>query len=148
MGHVLSKEGISVDPAKVQEVLDWKVPTSVHEVWSFLGLAGYYHRFIPKFSKISKPMTRLLQKDEKFVWTPECEEAFHKLRTLLTSAPVLAQPNIEKPFDVFCDASDIGLGCVLMQEGCIIAYASCQLQKHEVNCPTHGLELVVVAYAL
>ena len=72
-------------------------------------------------------MTRLLRKDEKFVWTPKCEEAFHKLRTLLTSAPVLAQPDIEKPFDVFCDASGIGLGCALMQEGRVIAYASCQL---------------------
>ena len=127
LGHVLSEEGISVDPAKVQEVLDWKVPTSVHEVQSFLGLAGYYRRFIPEFSKISKPMTRLLQKDEKFVWTPKCEEAFHKLRTLLTLAPVLAQPDIEKPFDVFYDASGIGLGCVLMQDGRAIAYASCQL---------------------
>jgi len=68
--HVLSEEGISVDPTKVQEVLDWKVPTSVQEVWSFLRLARYYRRFIPEFSKISKPMTRLLQKDEKFVWTP------------------------------------------------------------------------------
>ena len=94
-----------------------KAPTSVHEVRSFLGLAGYYRRFIPDFSKVAKPMTRLLQKDVKFVWTPECETAFCTLRTLLTSAPVLAQPNIEKPFDVFCDASGIGLGCVLMQEG-------------------------------
>jgi len=93
-------------------------------------------------------MTRLLQKDEKFVWMPECEEAFHKLRTLLTLAPVLAQPDIEKPFDVFCDASGIGLGCVLMQEGRVIAYASCQLQKHEVNYPTHDLELVAVVHAL
>ena len=117
LGHVLSKERISVDPTKVQEVLDWKVPASVHEVQSFLGLAGYYHRFIPEFSKLSKPMTHLLQKDEKFLWTLECEEAFHKLRTLLTSAPVLAQPDIRKSFDVFCDASGNGLGYVLMQEG-------------------------------
>jgi len=116
-----------MDPAKVQDQLDWKVPTLVHEVRSFLGLARYYHRFILKFSKLSKPMTRLLQKDEKFMWTPECEEAFHKLRTLLTSAPVLAQPDIEKPFDVFCDASGIGLGCVLMQEGRLITYALHQL---------------------
>jgi len=148
LGHVLSEEGISVDLAKVQEVLDWKVPTSVHEVRSFLGLAGYYHRFILEFSKISKPMTRLLQKDEKFVWTPECEEAFHKLRTLLTSAPVLAQPDIEKPFDVFCDACGIGLGCVLMQESHVIAYASRQILKHEVNYPTHDLELAAVVHAL
>jgi hypothetical protein len=114
---VLSEDGISVDPTKVQEVLDWKAPNLVHEVRSFLGLAGYYRRFILDFSKIPKPMTRLLQKDEKFVWTPECEEAFHTLQTLLTSAPILAQPDIEKPFDVYCDTSSTGLGCVLMQEG-------------------------------
>ena len=104
--------------------MDWKAPTSVHEVQSFLGLAGYYRRFIPDFSKIAKPMTRLLQKDETFSWMPECEVAFHTLRTLLTTASMLAQPDIEKPFDVFCDASSIGLGCVLMQEGRVIAYAS------------------------
>ena len=114
---MLSDEGISVDPSKVQEVMDWKAPTSVHEVRSFLGLAGYYRRFIPDFSKVAKPMTRLLQKDVKFVWNPECETAFCTLRTLLTSAPVLAQSDIEKPFDVFCDASGIILGCVLMLEG-------------------------------
>jgi hypothetical protein len=117
LGHVLSKDGILVNPTKVQEVLDWKALILVHEVWRFLSLAGYYRRFIPDFSKITKPMTRLLQKDEKFVWTPECEAAFHTLRTLLTSAPILAQPDIKKPFDVFCDASGTGLGCVLMQEG-------------------------------
>jgi len=82
------------------------------------------------------------------VWTPECEEAFHKLRTLLTSAPVLAQPDIEKPFDVFCDASGIGLGCVLMQEECVITYASQQLRKHEVNYATHDLELAAFVHGL
>ena len=90
LGHVLSEEGISVDPSKVQQVMDWNAPTSVTEIQSFLGLAGYYRRFIPDFSKIAKPMTRLLQKDEKFEWTPECESAFRTLRTLLTTAPVLA----------------------------------------------------------
>ena len=128
--------------------MDWKAPTSVHEVRSFLGLAGYYRRFIPDFSKISKPMTRLLQKDEKFIWTSECEAAFHTLHNLLTTAPVLAQPSIEKPFDVFCDASGTGLGCVLMQEGRVNAYASRQLRKHEVNYPTHDLELAAVVHAL
>jgi hypothetical protein len=128
--------------------MDWKAPTSVHEVRSFLGLAGYYRRFIPDFSKIAKPMTRLLQKDEKYKWTQECETTFHALRTLLTTTPVLAQPDIEKPFDVFCDASGIGLGCVLMQEGRVIAYASRQLRKHEVNYPTHDLELAAVVHAL
>jgi hypothetical protein len=90
LGHVLSGDGISIDPTKVQEVLDWKAPTTVTEVRSFLGLASYYRRFIPDFSKIAKPMTQLLQKDEKFVWTLKCEEAFHSLWTLLTFAPVLA----------------------------------------------------------
>ena len=104
--------------------MDWKALTLVHEVQSFLGLAGYYRRFILDFSKIAKPKTILLQKDEKFNWTPECEAAFHTLQTLLTTTPVLAQPNIEKPFDVFCDASGTCFGCVLMQEGRVIAYAS------------------------
>ena len=97
--------------------MDWKALTLVHEVQSFLGLAGYYRCFILDFFKIAKPMTRLLQKDEIFNWTPECYAAFHTLRTLLTTAPVLAQLDIEKPFDVFYDASGTGLGCVLMQEG-------------------------------
>jgi hypothetical protein len=93
-------------------------------------------------------MTSLLQKEHKFVWTEECETAFHLLRKLLTTASVLAQPDIEKPFDVFCDASKTGLGCVLMQEGRVIAYASRQLRKHEINYPMHDLELVVIVHAL
>jgi hypothetical protein len=129
-------------------LLDWKAPTMVLEVWSFLGLAGYYHHFILDFPKIAKPMTWLLQKNEKFVWTLKCEEAFHTLWTLLTFAPILAQPDIEKPFDVYCDTSGTSLGCVLMQEGRVIAYVSCQLQKHEVNYPTHDLELATVVHAL
>jgi hypothetical protein len=128
--------------------MDWKTPTTVHEVQSFLGLAGYYRRFIPDFSKIAKPMTSLLQKDHKFAWTEECEAAFHTLQKLLTTAPVLAQPDIEKSFDVFYDASKNGLGCVLMQDGRVIAYDSRQLRKHEVNYPTHDLELAVVVHAL
>ena len=86
--HMLSENGMSVDPSKVQEVMNWKAPTSVHEVQSFLDLASYYRWFISDFSKITKPMTRLLQKDEKFVWTPKCEAIFHTLWTLLTSAPI------------------------------------------------------------
>jgi hypothetical protein len=132
----------------VQEVMDWKTPIIVSEVRSFLGLAGYYRRFISNFLKIAKSMTSLLQKDHKFVWTEEYEIAFHTLRKLLTTAPVLVQPDIEKPFDVFCDASKIGLGCVLMQEGRVIAYASRQLRKHEINYLTHDLELAVVVHAL
>jgi hypothetical protein len=124
LGHIISTEGIVVDPSKVHEVLDWKFPRLVTQIHSFLGLAGYYHRFIPNFFKISKPMTKLLEKGARFKWSPQCEEAFLTLKKLLTTAPVLAQPDIEKSFDVYCDASDTGIRGVLMQEGRAIAYAS------------------------
>ncbi|WVZ49829.1 hypothetical protein U9M48_001155 [Paspalum notatum var. saurae] len=133
LGHILSAKGVAVDPSKVEDVLNWKQPQTVTEIRSFLGLAGYYRRFIKDFSKIAKPMTALTQKNAKFAWSPKCEEAFGTLKKLLTSAPVLAQPDITKPFDVYCDASGSGLGCVLMQEGRVIAYASCQLRKHELD---------------
>jgi hypothetical protein len=111
LGHTISRDGISLDPSKVQEVIDWKPPKSVHQIRSFLGLAGYYRRFIPDFSRIAKPMTELLKKGVQFVWSEECDTAFHTLRKHLTSAPVLTQPDMSKLFEVFCDASGTGLGC-------------------------------------
>jgi hypothetical protein len=117
LGHTISKDGISIDPSKVQEVVDWKPPMSVHQICCFLGLASYYRRFIPDFSRIAKPMTELLKKGVKFMRSEACEKAFHTLRQHLTSAPVLVQPDNSNPFEVFCDASGTGLGCVLMQEG-------------------------------
>jgi hypothetical protein len=124
LGHIISAEGIIVDPSKVQEVLDWKSPKSVMQIRNFLRLTGYYCRFIPNFSKIAKPMTKLLEKEAKVKWSPQCEEVFLTLKKLLTTAPVLAQPDIEKSFDVYCDASDTGIGGVLMQDGHATAYAS------------------------
>jgi hypothetical protein len=109
---------------------------------------GYYRRFIPNFSKISKPITELLKKGTKYVWSKECDEAFQTLKKLLTTSPVLAQPDIAKPFDVYCDASGTGLGCVLMQEGRVISYSSRQLRRHKEHYPTHDLELAVVVMAL
>jgi hypothetical protein len=144
----LSANGIAVDPSKVKDILEWKPPTTVHQVRSFLELAGYYRRFIPDFSKIVKPITSLLKNDTRFEWSSKCNEAFEQLKILLTTAPVLAQPDIEKPFDVYCDTSDSGLGCVLMQEGRVIAYASRQLRRHEEHYPTHDLELAAVVHAL
>jgi hypothetical protein len=123
LGYVISAEGIAIDPSKVQEVLDWKSPKSVTQIRSFLGLAGYYHWFIPNFSKMAKPMAQLFEKEAKFKWSPQCEEAFLTLKKLLTTTPVLAQPDIEKSFDVYCDASGTGIGGVLMQYGHAIAYA-------------------------
>jgi hypothetical protein len=148
LGHVLSANGIAVDPSMVKDILEWKPPTTVHQVRSFLGLAGYYHRFILDFSKIVKPITSVLKNDTKFNWSSRCNKAFEQLRVLLTTAPVLAQPDIEKPFDVYYDASGSGLGCVLMQEGRVIVYASRQLCQHEEHYPTHDLELAVVVHAL
>ncbi|WVZ92091.1 hypothetical protein U9M48_038181 [Paspalum notatum var. saurae] len=148
LGHILSEKGVAVDPSKVKDVLNWKQPETVTEIRSFFGLAGYYRRFIKDFSKIAKPMTSLTKKNAKFVWGPKCEDGFRELKKLLTTAPVLAQPDVTKPFDVYCDASGQGLGCVLMQEGRVIAYASRQLRKHEANYPTHDLELAAVVHAL
>jgi hypothetical protein len=101
LGHTTSKYGIFVDPSKVQEVMDWKPPKFVHQILSFLGLVGYYRRFIPDFSRIAKPMTELVKKGVKFVWSEACEKAFHTLRQHLTLAPVLVQPDNSKPFEVF-----------------------------------------------
>jgi hypothetical protein len=117
LGHVISLEGITVDPSKVRDVLDWKPPTSVTQVHSFLGLAGYYRWFILNFSKILKPITELLKKGNKYGWSQDYDEAFKTLKKLLMTSPVLAQPDIAKSFDVYCDASGTSLGCVLMQEG-------------------------------
>jgi hypothetical protein len=127
LGHVLSAGGVFVDPKKIQSVVDWEASTTQTEVRSFLGLAGYYRKFVEGFSSIARPMTQLLKKDKKIEWTPKCEESFQELKKRLVTAPVLTMPDITKSFDVYCDASKLGLGCVLMQEGKIIAYLSRQL---------------------
>jgi hypothetical protein len=136
-----------MDPSKVRDVLDWEPPKSIHQVRIFLGLAGYYRRFIPNFSKILKPITELLKKGTKYFWSKECDEAFQTLKKLLTTSPVLAQFDITKPFDVYCDTSGTGLRCVLMQEGRVISYSSRQLRFHEEHYPTHDLELAAMVMA-
>jgi hypothetical protein len=148
LGHTISQVGIAVDPDKVQEVMNWKPPTTVRQIRSILGLPGYYRRFLPDFSRIAEPITELLKKEAKFVWGQKCEDAFQALRQHLTTAPVLAQPDNSKPFDVYCDASGTGLGCVLMQGNRVITYASRALMPHEQNYPTHDLELAAVVHAL
>jgi hypothetical protein len=148
LGHVISAGGISVDPGKVRDVLNWMPPTNVSEIQSFLGLAGYYQWFIKDFSKIAKPMMKLLEKNKAFEWTAECQASFVELKKHLTSAPVLVLPDMTKNFDIYCDALCWGLGCVLMQEGQVVCYASRQLRKHEENYPTHDLELAAVVHAL
>jgi hypothetical protein len=145
---VVSPEGIAVDPGKVKEVLEWKPPTMMSEVRSFLGLAGYYRRFILNFSKIAKPITELLKKGNKYLWSEACDEAFNHLKELLMTSSVIAQPDTTKPFDIYCDASGTGLGGVLLQEGWVISYSSRQLRRHEEHYPIHDLELAAVVMAL
>ncbi|KAK2389947.1 hypothetical protein P8452_27647 [Trifolium repens] len=149
LGHVISSRGIAVDPAKVDVVLQWGTPESVSEIRSFLGLAGYYRRFIEGFSKLALPLTQLTRKDQAFVWSVECEKSFQeRKRRLTTTAPVLILPNAKESFVVYCDASKMGLGGVLMQGGKVVAYASRQLKIHERNYPTHDLELAAVVFSL
>jgi hypothetical protein len=105
LGHIISKGEISVDPAKVMVIVGWKIPSTVSEVQSFLGLTGYYRRFIEGFSNIANPMTSLLEKGKEFKWTWECQESFNQLRFKLMAAPVLIMPDLQKSFDIYCDAS-------------------------------------------
>ncbi|CAH1415262.1 unnamed protein product [Lactuca virosa] len=148
LGHVVSQEGIHVDPSKIQAIKGWAIPTTPTEIRQFLGLACYYRRFIQNFSKTAKPLTSLTQKGVPFVWTDKQEAAFRSLKQALCSAPVLSLPEGTEDFIVYCDASNQGLGCVLMQRGKVIAYASRQLKTHEVNYTTHDLELGAVVFAL
>ena len=145
---MINKHGISVDPGKVSTIIEWERPTNVKKVRSFLGMVGYYRHFVKDFSITAKPMTKLTQKNIKFVWTQECEHCFQMLKEKLMNAPILTLPEPGKCFTVYSDASHIGHGCVLMQDGKVIAYASRQLKPYEQNYPTHDLELVAVVFAL
>ncbi|XP_075524539.1 uncharacterized protein LOC142556936 [Primulina tabacum] len=148
LGHIVSKEGISVDPSKIESIKQWPIPKTVSEIRSFLGLAGYYRRFIAEFSKIALPVTSLTRKATKFECTIECQQAFQTLKDKLTSAPVLVLPCGTEDFVVYTDASKQGLGAVLMQREKVIAYASRQLKEYEKNYPTHDIELAAVVFAL
>src|ERR1044072_9464259 len=148
LGHVISKGGIAVDPAKVETVMAWEQPRTVTEIRSFVGLAGYYRRFIEGFSKIVGPLTQLTRKDQPFAWTEKCESSFPLLKKRLTTSPVLILPEPGEPYEVYCDASLQGLGCVLMQHRKAVAYASRQLKFHERNYPTHDLDVAAVVFAL
>ena len=110
LGHIVSKEGIRVDPKKIEVVVEWKTPRNVTEVHSFLGLAGYYRRFVKGFSMTAAPMTRLLQKNVKYDWSEKCQRSFDKLKTFLTEAPVLTQSTHGREYVIFSDASLNGLG--------------------------------------
>ncbi|GJZ45544.1 putative reverse transcriptase domain-containing protein [Tanacetum coccineum] len=146
--HVIDSQGIHVDPAKIESIKNWASPKTPTEIRQFLGLVGYYQIFIDGFSKMSKSMTKLTQKNVKFEWGEKEEEAFHLLKQKLYCAPILSLPKGSENFVVYCDASHKGLGAVLMQKEKVIAYASRQLKVHEKNYMTHDLELGTVVFAL
>ena len=144
----MSAEGIRVDPTKIEAAVNWKPPRNVTEVRSFLGLACYYRRSVRSFSVIASPLTKLLRRGIKFEWTDKCQNSFEQLKGMLVEAPILTQPTSGKEYTLYSDASSNGLGCVLMQDGKVVAYASRQLKPHEHNYPTHDLELAAVVFAL
>nr|GEZ06337.1 putative reverse transcriptase domain-containing protein [Tanacetum cinerariifolium] len=148
LGHAINSRGIHVDPAKIESIKDWASPKTPMEIRQFLGLAGYYRRFIEEFSNIGKTMTKLTQKGIKFDWGKKEENDFQLIKQKLCSAPILALPEGSEDFVVYCDASYKGLGTVLMQREKVIAYASRQLKVHVKNYTTHHLELGSMVFAL
>nr|GEZ23958.1 putative reverse transcriptase domain-containing protein [Tanacetum cinerariifolium] len=141
LGHIVSTDGITMDPATVEAITKWPRPKTVTEVRSFLGLAGYYRRFVEGFLLLELPLTKLMRKGEKFVWNEEREKSFEELKKRLVSAPILTLPSGSGGFRIYSGALKKGLGCVLMQHAKVIAYESRQLKQYEANYPTHDLEL-------
>ena len=137
-----------VDTAKIEAIKSWPRPRNASKVRSFVGLAGYYRRFVEGFSKIAASLTELTRKNQKFVWSDKCENNFQELKQRLITTPILRLPSDQEKFFIYCDASHQGLGCVLMQSERVIAYASCQLKEYEKKYPTHDLELAAVVFAL
>eukprot|EP00253_Pinus_taeda_P011178 PITA_11178 len=148
LGHVISKEGIAVDPEKIKAIMDWPVPKDVADIRSFMGLAGYYRRFVEGFSRVAFPITSLQKKGKAFQWTPNCQKSFEQLKHLLTTAPILRIVDPDKDYVVCTDASKEGVGGVLMQEGRVVAYESRKLKEHEQKYSTYDLELTAVIHAL
>lgn len=149
LGHTVSKAGISANPDEVATVKEWPVPKNVSEVWSFVGLASYYQKFIKDFSTVARPLTRLMEKNVAFRWDESCQEAFQALKSSLVTSPILAFPNFELPFILDCDASNSGIGYVLSREvegkEHVIAYGSRPLTRPERNyCVTRREMLAVV----
>lgn len=148
LSHVITKEGIAVDPEKINTIMDWPIPKDVADIRSFMGLAGYYRRFVEGFSRVAYPITSLQKKGRTFKWTPECQQSFERLKHLLTSAPILSIADPNKDYVVCTDASREGVGGVLMQEGKVIAYELRKLREHEQKYCSYDLELAAVIYAL
>ena len=159
LGHVISAEGVATDEGKIEAITNWSTPTNVMEVQSFLGFMGYYHRFIPKFVQVARPLHKLIsgenagKKKAAIKWDSGCQQAFDNLKTLCTMAPILAYANFSKPLKFHTDACGTGLGAVLYQTQedstkAVIAYASRSLNKAESHYPAHKLEFLALKWAV
>ena len=147
LGHVVSAAGVRVDPQKVAAVRDWPVPASVTQVRSFLGLANYFRKFMQGYASMSAPLTDLTRKHARFLWDDKCQAAFEKIKESLLNAPVLRHPDFSKPFEVVSDASDFGVGAVLLQEGHLVACESAKLKGSQLQCTVTEKELFGVVHA-
>ena len=149
LGYIVSKEGISPYPAKVEAiVVNWPIPRNVSDVRGFLGLTGWCQIFVKDYAIITAPLTQLIKKDETFTWTDLKDQAFNKLKQILASEPILKLPDFDKTFEVIVDACGQGIGGILQQDRHPIAYESRQLRVHEKNYPNHDLELLAIIHAL
>jgi len=148
LDFVVSANGVEVDEEKIKAVHDWKPPQNVSQVRSFLGLAGFYHRFVEDFISIAAPINQLTKKDTPFKWSEAQEHAFEELKKWLTSAPLLALPNFGKTFEIECDASNVGIGGVLMQERRPVAYFSEKLSGPTLNYSVYDKELYALMRSL
>lgn len=148
LGHIISGQGVATDPAKITTLQQWSAPTDDKQLRSFLGLAGYYRKFIKNYGLISRPLTDLLKKNVQFLWTPQTQLCFDTLKEALVTAPVLSLPNFSKEFWVETDASDKGIGAALMQQGHPIAYLSKALSKKSQALSTYEKECLAIILAV
>eukprot|EP01018_Ginkgo_biloba_P034936 Gb_00235 [translate_table: standard] len=147
LGHIISEEGVKADPQKIQAIKDWPTPRTITSLRGFLGLTGYYRKFVKNYARIPSPLTDLTKKDS-FKWSEDSDQAFQELKRDMTMTPVLATPNFSKPFLVECDASGRGLGAVLMQEGRPIAFESRKLNKKDLGRSTYEKEMLAILHAI
>ena len=146
LGYIFSSEGMLPDPSKISAVRDWPQPTDVSKLRQFLGLASYYRKFVNKFGEIASPLYRLLEKDVQYIWCGESQIAFEKLKIALTNSPVLCYPSLRSQFVMYTDASDVGLGAVLEQEGKVVSFASRTLNRAEKNYSTIEKECLALVF--